>query len=226
MQAMASEAASKFRQRLGQLGAAFTATRKADPKFLPLLLAVGLGTLLPVLAGGVLLGRPLIGALFAVLLAVLAGMIVFGRRVQRVQFDAIEGQPGAAAAVLQAMRGGWRVTPAVAFTRKQDFVHVAVGRPGVVLVGEGTPARVSSLLKQERRRVSRAVGDTPVHDVSVGTRDGQVPLPRLQTHLAKLPRALKRGEVDELDKRLAALHDQGMPIPKGPLPRNLRGKMR
>jgi hypothetical protein len=134
---------------------------------------------------------------------------------------AIDGKPGAAAAVLQTARG-WRVTPAVAFTRKQDFVHRAVGRPGVVLVGEGAPARVSSLLKQEHRRIARIVGNTPVHEVSVGNGEGQIPLRNLQAHITRLPRTLKQGDVSGLDTKLKALSDNDLPMPKGPMPRMKR----
>jgi hypothetical protein len=35
------------------------------------------------------------------------------------------------------MRGDWRVTPAVGFTREQDLVHRVLGKPGVILVAEG-----------------------------------------------------------------------------------------
>jgi hypothetical protein len=35
----------------------------------------------------------------------------------------VEGQLGAAAAILNNMRGDWRVTPAIGFTRDQDLVH-------------------------------------------------------------------------------------------------------
>jgi hypothetical protein len=38
--------------------------------------------------------------------------------------------------VLQTVRGNWRVTPMVGFTREQDLVHRVLGLPGVILVGE------------------------------------------------------------------------------------------
>lgn len=63
----------------------------------------------------------------------------------------VEGQVAAAAAVLQSMRGNWVVTPAVAFNRNQDLVHRVIGRPGVVVVGEGVPGRTVGLMAQERR---------------------------------------------------------------------------
>jgi hypothetical protein len=116
------------------------------------------------------------------------------------------------------MRGAWRVQPAVAVTRNQDFVHRAVGRPGIVLVGEGASHRVSQLLVQEKRKVGRAAPDVPVYEVNVGDEASQVPIRRLQGHLNKLPRNLKPAAVRELDNRLRALGASQPPLPKGPIP--------
>ena len=82
--------------------------------------------------------------------------------------------PGAAAAVLQSMRGNWTVTPAIAANRNMDVVHRAVGRPGVVLVGEGSANRLPSLLAAEKKRVGRVAFDVPVFDFQVGDGKGQV----------------------------------------------------
>ena len=208
-------------QRMSQLRLAFVQTKAMDPKLVPLLLAVCGGIIVIAVVVGILTGGPVLWTLFGVLTALLAALLIFGRRTSTAAIGAIEGQPGAAAAVLQSSRG-WRVTPAVAFTRKQDFVHRAVGRGGIVLVGEGAPARVASLLKQEHRKVARVAGDAPVHEVNVGHGDGQVPLKQLQTHITKLPRKLKPKDVSELYTKLAALGDNELPMPKGPMPRMKR----
>lgn len=219
---MASERFATFTTRLKQLGQAFSTTRRADPRLLPLMVGVPLVLLLASIGLGVLLDAPVAGPILGVLVALLAALAIFGRRASRAMIGTIAGQPGAAAAVLQTMRGKWRVTPAVAFTRKQAFVHRVVGRPGVVLVGEGAPARVRSLLRQESRKVARVVGETPVHEVSVGDADGQVPLDKLQAHLARLKRTVRPRDLGELDRRLRALGDSEIPLPKGPLPRGKR----
>lgn len=216
---------AKFVERLRQLSRAFKATRELDPRLLPVLLAVTLGSFAVMLGIFLLLGRPLLGVVFGILLALLVGLLIFGRRTQTAAIGSIEGRPGAAAAVLQTMRGAWIVTPAVAVTRKQDLVHRVIGRPGIVLVGEGSAARVGSLLKQEARKVARAAGDVPVHELSVGTGAGQIPLGRLQAQLAKLPRAMKAREVGPLNRKLGALSTADLPLPKGPMPRISR-KMR
>ena len=216
------------RERLTQIRAAFTMTRKNDPKMLPLVLGAFVITLAVFVLLGVLLDHlvylPVMGLLFALLLAA----AVFGRRVQRAAYGQVEGQLGAAAAVLQNMRGNWRVTPAVGFTKEQDLLHRVIGRPGIVLVAEGNPSRVRSLIGAEKRALSRVVGETPVYDVTVGDGEGQIALKDLEKHFLRLPRNIKPAQVNVLDTRLKALRASApLPIPKGPMPTRVpRGKMR
>lgn len=212
---MASESPGKLKQ-IGQMVAM---TRRADPKYLPVLVtAVVLAVVGAFLLGNLLMG-PVLGGLLAFLSGLLAFTTVTARRGQRAALSQIEGQPGAAYAILQSMRGDWRVTPAVAFNKNQDLVHRVVGKPGVVLVLEGPSARGRELLSNELRKVRRAIGpDAPLHDVVVGDREGQVPIRKLQQHVMKLPRTLKGKEVNAIDNRLKAMGGAAMPLPKGPLP--------
>jgi len=170
---------------------------------------------------GLITGLVALLAPLGVLVGLTAGMILFGRFAQSAQYAAIEGQPGAAAAILQSMRGGWTVTPAVAANRNLDVVHRAVGKPGVVLVGEGSPSRLPSLLAAEKKRISRVAYDVPIYDFQVGDEDGQVPIRRLQRKLMRLPRNLKGQAVAELNFRLKALPGN-LQAPKGPMPKSGR----
>jgi len=156
-----------------------------------------------------------------VLLGLLAAMILFGRFAQRAQFAAIEGQPGAAAAVLQGMRGNWTVTPAVTANRNLDVVHRAVGRPGVILVGEGAPGRVVGLMAAEKKKTSRVAHDVPIYEFQVGNEEGQIPVNKLQRKIMRLPRTLRPAAVSDLNYRLKALQP-AMQMPKGPLPKGAR----
>jgi hypothetical protein len=174
--------------------------------------------LLTVLAGVALF----VGIPLAVLVGVLAAMIIFSRRVQKLQYGLVEGQPGAAGAVVQNIRG-WRVTQGVQVTGQLDVVHRALGRPGVVLIGEGQPNRVKPLIAQEKKRVARIAGDTPIYDVTVGDEDGQVSIRKLNRYLVKLPRNLTQAQVTTLEKRMAALGGtKAAPVPKGPMPARAR----
>ena len=215
------------REKLGQIRQAFTLTRKSDPKMLPLVALAFLGTLVVFVLLGVLLSHPVYLSVLGLLAALVVTAAVFGRRVQRTAFSQVEGQLGAGAAVLSNMRGDWRVTPAVQFNKEQDLVHRVLGRPGIVLVAEGSATRTRTLLGNEKRRLSRLVGDTPVYDVTVGDAEGQVALRDLERHFVKLPRNIKPVLVNELDRKLKAIGAPVMPVPKGPMPgRAQRGKVR
>ena len=73
---------------------------------------------------GILINLPYLFLLPGFLFGVLAATIYFGRRAERAAYLSIEGQPGAAAAVLQAMRGGWFTKPAIVFNRQIGRAHV------------------------------------------------------------------------------------------------------
>lgn len=173
--------------RLKQIALTYKMTRKADPKIGLILAGVGIVTFGVLLAIGYLIGHPIYLGILGFLLAFLAMAIIFGRRAERAAFGQMEGQPGAAAAVLQNVGRGWTTTPAVAMNRSQDVVHRAVGKAGIVLVAEGNPNRLKSLLAAEKKRMARIVVDVPVHDIVVGDGEGQVPLKKLRTTMLKLP---------------------------------------
>lgn len=162
----------------------------------------------------------------ALLFGALAAMIVFGRRAQHAAYGQMEGQPGAAAAALRMLKRGWKTDPVVGFTRQQDVVHRVVGPPGIVLVGEGTShARLRQLMISERRKHERVASGVPIHEVVVGDGEGEVPLPKLVRHVSKLGRQVKPAEMTDLLNRLKAMDAtrSNMPIPKGPVPNNMKG---
>ena len=220
---MASEQPKKKRgQQLAQIRTAYSMTRKADPKVGLLTFGVGLLVLAVFVGIGFLVDHPIYLGLVGLAFALLAMVVVFGRRAERAAYAQVEGQPGAAAAVLNSLRRGWTVTPGVAATRNQDVVHRAIGRAGVVLVSEGASTRVGALLAQEKKKLGRIVPDVPVYDFQSGNGEGQIPLKKLQREVMKLPRTLKPGQVAEVDRRLKAMGSMNLPIPKGPMPRNVR----
>ncbi len=208
------------RETWRNLRQAFTLTRRSDRRLIPYLVLIGVGAAAVVyLIAFFLLGSPWLGIPVAVVIGLGAAMLLFSRRAQRSMYTQAEDQPGAAAWMLQnQIRGDWRTTPAVAGTAQLDAVHRVLGRPGIVLVGEGDPRRVRSLIAQEKRKIARVAGDTPIYDVVVGRGDGAVPLGKLNAHLLKLPRNLDRNEVSTLERRMSALAAVRQPMPQGPLP--------
>ncbi|MGW7350349.1 DUF4191 domain-containing protein [Streptomyces sp. NPDC054784] len=221
---MARKETSENPGRLKQIALTYKMTRRADRWIGWILAGVGLVTFGVLLAIGFLIGHPVYLGILGFLLAFLAMAIVFGRRAERAAFGQMEGQPGAAAAVLENIGRGWNVTPAVAINRQQDVIHRAVGKAGIVLIGEGNPNRVRSLLSSEKKRMARVVSEVPVHDMIVGNEEGQVPLKKLRSKMFKLPRVLAGPQVTETNDRLRAMGDlmKNMPIPKGPMPKGMR----
>ncbi len=220
------------RQRRSQLWQAFTMQRKEDKRLLPYMIGafvpiVGVSVAVGVWAGGFTMFTmiPL-----GVLLGALVAFIIFGRRAQRTVYRKAEGQTGAAAWALENLRGKWRVSPGVAATGHFDAVHRVIGRPGVILVAEGSPARVKPLLAQEKKRTARLVGEVPIYDIIVGNGDDEVPLAKLERHLTRLPANITVKQMDTLESRLAALGSRAGAgvMPKGPLPGNakMRGVQR
>ena len=191
----------------------------------PLILLWCVLVFIPVEILGIVIGsalnHPIYFGILSIPLAFLAAFFFFTRIAGSAAYASIEGQVGAGASVLMAIRRGWTVTPAVAVTRNQDMVHRAVGRPGVVLVAEGGQA-VRALLTDERRKTERFAPGVPVHEVIVGNYDGQVSIRKLQKHMRKFPKKLSNNQVRELRARMKAVGGLNIPIPKGPMPKNLR----
>ena len=222
--------------RIKQFVYAYKVTKESDPRLTLAMLGWGGGTAVVVFALFYLLfGRSIIGLVIAILFALVFGALVglstLSRRVQRTAYKRIEGQAGAAAAVLeQSLKRGWAMTPAVQFNRQQDLVHRLIGRAGIVLVAEGDPNRVTQLINAEKKSIARYLGpDVEVESVVVGddAEAGQIPLSKLsQTMTRRGLRGrskLTQLQVSEYAKRLAAVNSGPMAsMPKGPIPRGGR----
>ena len=207
--------------RLKQIRMVAGLIHRSNPRAMPIVFGSALGIVAVMVVVGLLTGLAVLLIPLGVLLGALVGMILFGRFAQAAQYAAIEGQPGAAAAVLENMRGNWTVTPAIAANRNMDVVHRTVGRPGVVLVGEGSPTRLASLMAAEKKRVARVAYEVPIFEFQVGNEEGQIPLSKLQRKVMRLPRNLKPAAVSDINHRLKALQPS-LQAPKGPIPRNIR----
>jgi hypothetical protein len=225
---MSTPVAPENSSRRAQLAQTYRMAKKSDPRIgLFILLTFVVGAAIGFGAFYFLPGPHLVwGILGAILLGVLGGLIVFGRRAQKAAYVQMDGQIGAAAAALQMLRRGWKVDPVVAFTKQQDVVHRVVGPPGIVLVGEGSPSRVKQLLLTERRKHERVVAETPIHEVVCGNGEGEVPLTKLVRHVTKLGRQVKPAEITDILYRLKALdaNRPNIPLPKGPMPTSMKGQ--
>ncbi|NBU32731.1 MAG: DUF4191 family protein [Actinobacteria bacterium] len=170
---------------------------------------------------GVVTGTMAFFTILAVGLALLCTLLVFGRIAERAIYASVEGQLGAAASVLQSLspRTGFTSTPTVGFDKMQNLVHRVIGRPGVILVGEGP--RPQQLLTEQKKLHARFAPGVPIHEIVVG--ENGVTLRQLRKELKKFPKALKPAATTELRRRFTALPANQIPIPKGPMP--TRGKI-
>ncbi|HWD79156.1 MAG TPA: DUF4191 domain-containing protein [Kribbella sp.] len=211
--------------RLKQILQAYQMTKKSDPKVGLVLAGIFLGIVALTVVGGLLVGPLLVWIPLGVAIGFLAATIVFGRKVEKAAYSQIEGQAGAAASALQTLRRGWNVTPAVAVTKNSDIVHRVVGRPGIVLVGEGQASRVKNLLTAEAKKHTRVAGGAPVTQIIAGQGEGEIDIRKLTKHVMKLPAVLQPSEITDLLQRLKALDAvrPQVPMPKGPVPTSLKG---
>jgi multisubunit Na+/H+ antiporter MnhC subunit len=208
--------------RIRQIFAAYRMTKRTD-KFLPLiLLTVFLitiaisGTLVLLFVPGLWL--QIIFSVSVIMLGIISVLFVFGKRAERAAYAQLEGQPGAAVAIVQNMRK-WTITSAVAADRSQNLVHRAVSRAGVVLIAEGSSG-IGALLSGERKRTQRFIGEAPLTEIVIGNSSSTVPLSDLQKKLKKLPKKLSKYEAAALRKKLEAVGGSNLPLPKGPMPKS------
>jgi hypothetical protein len=200
---------------------AYKVTRAEKPWIGGALIGLFLLVLIVGVSLGFALGRPIYGGFVTLPLALLATMFFFTRVAGAAAYSSIEGQLGAGASVLMAIRKGWTTTPAVAVNKQQDMVHRSVGRAGIVLTGEGGFA-VRQMIADEKKKSERYAPGVPIIEVFVGDGEGQVPLRKLQKHLTKLPKKLTPHQMREVRARLKAVGGMSLPIPKGPMPKGIK----
>ena len=200
---------------------AFAVTKKEKPYIAALLAMVFIAVLATGIMIGAFFGRPGYAAFLTTPLAFLIAFIVFTRAATSSAYASIEGQQGAAASVLMSIRKGWTVDTAVNVNRHQDMVHRAVGKAGIVLVGEGREG-VKILLNDERKRMERVAPGVPVHTFICGEQEDQVSIRKLQRKMKKFPKKLSTTQLRELRARIKSVGGMNVPLPKGPMPKNVK----
>ena len=219
--------------RIRQLWQVYKLTAKADKNFVPLGVLAFVG---PLAIGVVVIllffmDSPLSIFLWSVsvlLFSVLTALGVLSRRAERAAFMRISGQPGAVAAVIiSTLKRGYSTSemPVAVDPKSRDAVYRAVGRAGVVLIAEGSSARLRQIVEDEKRKVSRAIPGVTVSVISVSEQPESVPLYALTKAIYKLKRTLSRAEISVVNKRLAGL-GLNIPIPKGIDPNRIRAGRR
>lgn len=228
---MARSTPEKEPGRIKQMWQVFQMTRRSDPGITwYLILSFLVPVAISIVASVVFFADSIIAIILTIVTGVLAGvllvLVVLGRRAERAAYSQIEGQPGAVGAVLKnGLRRSWIGSEEpIAFSAKtRDAVYRAVGRPGVVLIGEGPRSRTQPMLDKERASVARLLPNVPVTLFYVGPDADDVPLHKISARLNRLPRTLTKAEVMQVDKRLSSVAKvKGFKIPGGIDPQRMR----
>ncbi len=231
-----SDQPEKKSGRIAQIRQAYRAIKSLDSNLGWWMLLAAVGAAAVVIGIGFLLGGwwRWDGLVVAIPTAVLAAVVVMNRRGNTAMYRALDGQPGAAGAALTGLgrRGWYAAQEPVAIdgargTKPSDLagaamVFRALGRPGIVLLGEGPTARVTKLLKQEDKKVARVAPGVPVHLWVVGDGEGEVPVKKVSGKLTRMRPVLTKAETAVVNKRLKSLGGMKPPIPKGVDPTRAR----
>lgn len=215
--------------RIAQMWQVFKMTRRYDPAIswimvIVFLAPIALGVLAAFLFNGGIIGWVL-WIVTGILVGVLLGLIVLGRRAEKAAYLQIEGQPGAVGAVVKnALRRSWTGTevPVAVNAKTQDAVYRVVGRGGVVLIGEGPRSRTTRIVLDEERKVKKVLPNVSVTQVYVGPDADAVPLYKISSTLLKIKPTLNKREVRAVAQRLSSLQSSPVGIPKGIDPKRVR----
>lgn len=215
-----------------QIKTLYTFTQK-EYRWLPFLLA---GIVLVGIALGVLIGfliPPLaawsiiLWGVTGLLAGILASMITMTRLSTTAMYKKIDGMPGATGHVLSSSLGrNWQASeaPIGVNPRTQEAVYRAIGRGGVVLIGEGNRSRLTRLVGEERSRVMRVAAGVPVTVLYVGHGEDEVPIAKLASTIKALPKKVDRSTMAAVIKRVSSVSQglSSLPIPKGVDPTKMR----
>lgn len=193
------------------------------------LLGIGVGLTVGFLIPPVVVWTVILWSLIGLMLGVLAAMMVMTRLSTKAMYKKIDGTPGAVGHIMSSSLGRqWHADamPVGINPKTQDAVYRAIGRGGIVLVGEGNHARLTRLVGEERMKVQRVAAGVPVNVFYVGHDKDSVTLDRLAPKIRALPKAIDRATMAAVVRRMGSVsHGLGsLPIPKGIDPAKARAQ--
>ncbi len=218
--------------RIAQVKQVFLSAKAVDPAIGWWMALAALGVLVVAAVVGIIFSALIYALILGLPMAFLAATIVLSRRAERAAYKQIEGQPGAVGAALRSIRRGWYIeeTPVAADAQRATdlqsaaLVYRAVGRPGIVLIGEGPSGRAQKLLVAERRKVERVASGVPVTLLRVGEggTEDEVSIRKLANRVQRMKPVLTKDEVAVVNKRLKSIGGVRPPLPKGVDPTKVR----
>jgi len=220
-----SSAPEKSPGFFSQIRTLYTFTQK-EFRWLPyllagiLLLGAGIGVAIGFLIPPVAIWSVILWGITGLMLGILASMMTMTRLSTQAMYKKIDGMPGATGHVLSTSLGrAWQASemPVGINPKTQEAVYRAVGKGGVVIVGEGARGRLTRLVNDERSKVQRVAAGVPVTVLYVGHAEGDVPIAKLASTIKALPKKIDRTTQAAVIKRIESVSQSltSLPIPKG-----------
>ncbi|MDR1431784.1 MAG: DUF4191 domain-containing protein [Propionibacteriaceae bacterium] len=203
-----------------QIKETFKVTTQTDPQAKWWMLGAGLAAFAVFAVLSIFLTPFWVWLGFGVAFGVLAALYMLVFKAKQATYKRYETTPGAAEIALGMLNTkAWTHTSPITANKQMDVIHRAVGKPGIVLIGEGSLARLKPMLTSEQKKHEQVAYGVPVTTVIMGDQPGQVPLRKLASYLNKLPKAVRPLQVNEANQRLRALDAARpkLPVPKGPM---------
>lgn len=164
--------------------------------------------------------------ILAFMVGLLAATFVLSRRSETVGYKRIEGQPGAAGAVLQSLsKRIYTVSeqPVWVDPRTKDMIWRATSLYGVYLVVEGPRSRTAKAVENEKAKIRRVTKGSDIRIVTIytGNGEGETPISGLSKAMRKrYKNPLTQDELTHLNDRLNTLQKMsGLGMPQGIDPR-------
>ncbi len=217
-----------------QIRTLYTFTQKTFG-WLPFLLAgilvlgtgagVGIGFLIPPVA----VWTVILWGVTGLMAGILGSLMIMTRLSTIAMYRQIDGMPGAAGHVMSTALGRkWQASdmPVGVNPKTQEAVYRAIGRGGVVIVGEGARGRLTRLVNDERSKAQRVAQGVPVTVLYVGHGEDEVPISKLAPTIKKLPKKIDRATMAAVIKRIDSVSQSvtSLPIPKGIDPQRVRAQ--
>ncbi|WP_418968797.1 DUF4191 domain-containing protein [Alloscardovia omnicolens] len=220
----------KRNSTLRQMKQLYDFTRQDDPQLTWWLIGAFAVPFIVIIALGFVFKLTWFSWILTVILAFMVGLLaatfVLSRRSETVGYKKIEGNPGAAGAVLQSLSKRiftFSEQPVWVDPRTKDMIWRGTSLYGVYLVSEGPTKRVAKAIESEKAKIRRVTQGSEIRIIVIntGNDEGQIPISQLSKHMRKrYKNPLTTEELDHLNGRLRTLERMGgIGMPAGVDPR-------
>ncbi|GAB3599359.1 DUF4191 domain-containing protein [Microbacterium tumbae] len=186
-----------------------------------------------ILVGGILIGLVvgylippfqvwtlILWGITGLMVGILGSLFLMTRLSTSAMYQKIDGMPGASGHVLSTSLGrNWQAsdTPVGVNPKTQEAVYRAIGRGGIVVVGEGARGRLTRLVNEERTKAQRVAHGVPVTVLYVGHGEDEVAIADLSKTVKRLPKAIDKTTMAAVIRRIDSVSQSvtSLPIPKG-----------